>query len=171
MSHPGKPDSPPPTKTSHREIERKFLVARLPDGLNAGIAQRVVQGYLAITADGSEVRLRRLDGRFLQTVKSGTGRERNEWEIELTRGQFEGLWPATVGKQIVKTRAEIVDGANVFELDRFEDALTGLVIVEVEFDTPGDADAFQPPSWFGVEVTDDERYKNRNLALHGVPKR
>jgi CYTH domain-containing protein len=26
-----------------------------------------------------------------------------------------------------------------------------------------------PPSWLGREITDDARYKNRNLALHGRP--
>ena len=34
-------------------------------------------------------------------------------------------------------------------------ALTGLSVAEVEFATEDAADAFEPPAWFGREVTDD----------------
>jgi len=42
--------------------------------------------------------------------------------------------------------------------------------VEVEFETADDALAFEPPAWFGTEVTKDESYKNAALVL-GRPSR
>lgn len=46
--------------------------------------------------------------------------------------------------------------------------------VEVEFETADDALAFEPPTWFCTEVTEDESYKNAALVLgrpsgSGVP--
>jgi CYTH domain-containing protein len=43
------------------------------------------------------------------------------------------------------------------------------VVAEVEFDGEDAADAFEPPDWFGAEVTDDARYKNQRLACDGAP--
>ena len=41
-----------------QEIERKFLVKSLPENLEQYPHKDIVQGYLAITEDGMEVRLR-----------------------------------------------------------------------------------------------------------------
>ena len=53
------------------EVERKFLLAERPDGLEDHPAQRLEQGYLAIDPAGAEVRVRRKDDKTLMTVKSG----------------------------------------------------------------------------------------------------
>jgi len=50
------------------------------------------------------------------------------------------------------------------ELDIYSGDLAGLIVAEVEFASEDEADAFEPPNWFGPEVTDDARYKNQNLA-------
>ena len=42
--------------------------------------------------------------------------------------------------------------------------LAGFSYVEVEFDTVEDATVFEPPSWFGREVTDDARFSYGALA-------
>jgi CYTH domain-containing protein len=44
-----------------------------------------------------------------------------------------------------------------------------LSVAEVEFDTEEAADTFEPPAWFGREVTDDARFKNQRLASEGAP--
>ena len=51
----------------------------------------------------------------------------------------------------------------------YSGALTGLSVAEVEFATEDAADAFEPPAWFGREVTDDPRFKNQRLASEGAP--
>ena len=53
------------------------------------------------------------------------------------------------------------------EIDIFLGALYGLKICEVEFSTEEEAKSFVPPVWFGAEVTNDSRFKNKNLALKG----
>lgn len=153
----------------NNEIERKFLVKQLPDGLQQYPLTQITQGYLAITEDGTEVRLRKKGDRYFQTVKSGFGLQRNEAEIEISKDQFDKLWSMTEGKRIEKVRYEIEHSGMKIELDIYSGTLEGLIVAEVEFPSIEQANLFIPPNWFGREVTEDERYKNRNLVLYGIP--
>jgi adenylate cyclase len=151
----------------YMEIERKFLVRTVPNtaGLKSGHYR---QGYLSVGSDG-EVRLRDADGGLTLTVKAGEGMVRRETEVNLSVEQFESLWPATEGRRVEKRRAFVPIGELVAEVDVYEGALSGLTVVEVEFESLDEARAFAPPEWFGHEVTDDPAYKNASLALGGRP--
>ena len=153
------------------EIERKFLVGRLPDAGIPAAPTSIDQGYLTTESGDLEVRLRRKGDRYYQTIKQGRGLSRVQTEVALSRQQFDAMWPHTEGRRVVKRRHEIPYGPHVIELDVFGGSLEGLVIAEVEFDSVARAREFDPPEWFGEEVTDDARYQNRNLALHGKPTR
>jgi len=39
----------------------------------------------------------------------------------------------------------------------------------VEFDTEEAAEAFDPPEWFGEDISLVAGYKNNNLAVYGIP--
>ena len=156
------------------EIERKFLVDSLPSGLGetASSSTEIAQGYLVIGSDGAEARVRRRDGAHTLTVKRGRGRARGEGEISLDEERFAVLWPLTEGRRLEKTRHELpLEGGLVAELDVYAGSLAGLAVVEVEFGDEAAAEAFAPPAWFGAEVTDDDAYKNRALAVDGRPRR
>ncbi len=153
-----------------REIERKYLVASLPENLDSHPHSEILQGYLAIDANGSEVRLRRKGERRFETIKSAGGLSRAEYEIELTPDQFQTLWPATEGRRVEKIRYDIHHTGGVkIELDVYQGDLAGLYTAEVEFASEAESHDFAVPSWFGKEVTADSRYKNKNLAVHGIP--
>jgi len=154
-----------------QEIERKFLVKSLPENLEQYPHKDIVQGYLAITEDGTEVRLRKKGKKYFQTVKSGAGKTRFESEVEITEDQFNTLWEATKGKRVEKTRYEIPHESGTIELDIYHGDLDGLLLAEMEFSSEKDSNEFVTPIWLSEEVTDDKKYKNQNLALHGVPKR
>ncbi len=84
-------------KDPHLEIERKFLIRRLPRGLTKYPHKKIDQGYLTIGRDRSHVRLRRKGRVYTLTFKRGSAVGREEREIRLDRTQFEILWPATSG--------------------------------------------------------------------------
>jgi adenylate cyclase len=152
------------------EIERKFLVERVPQDLDAHPSAQIDQGYLAITDDGLEVRLRRYGDQSFLTIKSGGGEVRLEEEIEIDERRFRSLWPLTEGRRISKRRYLLpTDSGAPIELDVYDGALNGLVTAEVEFDSSAAAAAFTSPPWLGRDVTDEPRYKNRRLALDGLP--
>ena len=57
----------------------------------------------------------------------------------------------------------------MIELDVYDGALTGLLTAEVEFASLEASVAFRPPPWLNREITEDKRYKNKNLAVKGMP--
>jgi adenylate cyclase len=150
------------------EIERKFLVPEQPGDLESSRSGHIEQGYLAI-GEPAEVRLRRVGDERTLTVKRGSGAVRDEQEIELPPDQFDRLWPLTEGLRVTKTRHWIPSGERTIELDVYEGPLEGLRTAEVEFPSEPDSESFEPPAWFGDEVTDDDRYKNEALARDGIP--
>ena len=153
------------------EIERKFLVLTLPADLSRHSSHEIAQGYLALTPEGVEVRVRRKGGKHFLTVKHGPGLSRIEVELPLAAGDFDTLWPLTEGRRLRKTRHEIPwrDGRTV-ELDVYADRLEGLWVAEVEFDDEASARAFEPPDFFGREITGDPEYRNEKLAREGLGK-
>ncbi len=151
------------------EIERKFLVDRLPDGLDSYPSREIEQGYLAIT-DEVEVRLRRYGEQKFLTIKSGGDRVRVEEELEIDTRRFDALWPLTDGRRIQKRRYVIAAVGDLrIELDVYHGRLSELLVAEVEFVSTAAAEAFAPPQWFGREVTHDRRYKNKHLVIEGLP--
>ena len=148
------------------ERERRFLVAACPSRCRS--RSMIVQGYL--TTGPASVRVRRIDGRFVLTIKTGSGRNRVEIERALAPEEFEALWAVATDLRIAKRRHRIdLDDGNTAELDLFDDDLAGKRLVEVEFTDDQSADEFVAPDWFGREVTEDGRYTNASLARNGWP--
>jgi adenylate cyclase len=149
------------------EVERKFLVSELPADVEKHPAHELRQGYLVTTPEGLEVRVRATDGVPVLTIKSAGSLSRIEVEVPIGDEQFAALWPLTDGRRIEKRRTRYPLAGRTAEIDEFAGALAPLRLVEVEFPSEQAALAFEPPAWFGREVTGDARYKNRNLALAG----
>lgn len=161
----------------HVEIERKFIIERIPDEIDLARmpSEHLRQGYVAVGADGSETRVRSFGNeRFELTIKSPGTIARGEQTMKISRDMFEGLWKQTVGQRVEKRRYYIPHGDVTIELDIYEDDLDGLMTAEVEFagrETEGMVRqaTFTPPEWFGDDISEDTRYKNQNLATQGRP--
>jgi adenylate cyclase len=153
-----------PHHVSSREIERKFLVKRLPVEILRSRHFRIAQGYLANEQGGRHVRLRKKANTASLTFKVGRGSARQEREIRLSAKQFATLWPATRGRRLHKTRYEIPWKNRKIEIDIYHGNNHGLIVAEVEFTSPASCRNFKPPSWFGREVTGEKRYSNVRLA-------
>jgi CYTH domain-containing protein len=152
------------------EVERKFVAAnpRPADQLGRGVRMR--QGYLAEDGDVT-LRVRISDAGSWLTVKAGSGLARTEVEVTIDDEAAEELWPHTNGRQLEKTRyrVELPESGLVAEVDLFEGELDGLCLVEVEFDSVDAANGFDPPQWFGREVTGQPGWSNADLARSGRP--
>jgi adenylate cyclase len=147
-----------------REIERKFLLKRLPENFKRSPRYLIAQGYLATEPAGRHVRLRKKGKTASLTFKVGRSAHREEREIKLSPKQFAALWPATVGRRLRKLRHEIPWKNLVIEIDIYRGRHSGLVVAEVEFPDRATCRKFKPPSWFGREVTGEKRYSNVRLA-------
>ncbi|MGL6173363.1 MAG: CYTH domain-containing protein [Cellulosilyticaceae bacterium] len=149
------------------EIERKYLVKDLPD-LKKYQSKRITQGYISTDP---VIRIRQMGTQYCLCMKSQGHMIREEFELNLTKEQYENLWNKVEFSPIKKTRYFIPLGDGLTaELDLYDENLEGLMTVEVEFDSSLDAGNFKAPVWFGTDITHDNRYKNNHLSMYGIPK-
>lgn len=148
------------------EIERKYLLQKLPLEAKSAPFVEIEQGYLPGKA--LVERLRKQQGpagvRYLRTVKLGSGLVRTEVEEEATFAVFKAMWPLTKGKRLRKKRYQLADAGHVWEIDEFSDRK--LVLAEVELTSA--RDEVEIPDWLARcmvrEVTDEAEYLNHTLA-------
>ena len=143
------------------EIERKFKVKHLPDGLAQYPVSRIQQAYLCREP---VVRVRQRDEAYWLTCKGQGLLCREEFELPLTAAAYAHLLEKADPAIITKDRYCIPLGKRTIELDVFHEQLEGLQLAEVEFPTEEEAMAFSAPDWFGEEVTYDPAYCNANLS-------
>ena len=161
----------------HLEIERKWLIdiSKLPQNLDIYPNKKLVAGYYRGEAN-EKVRIRQEGDKYFKVMKGhptdgGMVRDIGLGDIEITKEEFERLWPLSEGRRLSKTRYFIPIDSFMAELDVYDDFKnTGFYTIEVEFTNTEDGKKFTPPEWFGREVTSKEEYSSRNLASKGVPK-
>lgn len=144
------------------EIERKYLINRLPGSLGEFPCHRIEQAYLCTDP---VVRVRRQDDAYILTYKGRGLLSREEYNLPLTPEGYAHLLKKADGNVITKTRYVIPlpSGLNA-ELDIFEGKFSGLRMVEVEFPDEDTANSFSAPDWFGTEVTFSKAYHNSVLS-------
>lgn len=151
------------------EIERKFLCTVPSFDLKGFKSAHIIQYYISTDP---VIRIRRTDAGFYLTVKGKGEIAREEFEMPLTENQFLCLREKAGYPPIDKTRYFIpLENGLTAELDIYYGALSGLLTVEVEFDSLSAAESFTPPEWFGRDISGDNRYKNASLYINGIPEK
>ena len=104
----------------------------------------------------------------LKSPSTNRGFSRTEVECEITREQFDALFPLCENNIVKKVRynIELEEIENtVLELDIFLGKHTGLVLAEFEFESLAEANKFVVPTILNcVEVTGDKKYTNLELS-------
>lgn len=154
---------------STESIRRKFIFDSPPSLLATKPGVEIEQGYI-VRERGRELRVRREATLYYLSSRDRSGPDVVGQEIRITKGQFEKLWPFTLGQRITRVRY-------VIKLDRFRmkiDEFTGehapLRMVEVFFPNAETSKAFKKPDFFGEEVTRREEYQTAEMAIHGAPE-
>lgn len=157
------------------EIEKKYLVNRIPENLQEYTCFEIEQGYLCASPI---VRIRKINDEYILTYKSHKFFKDTpklaipdniiaceEVELPLSEESYEHLCKKVDNNLIRKRRYKIpLYGDYVAELDIFSEHLEGLVVVEVEFRDPLQASLFVKPSWFGEDISAETRYGNASLS-------
>lgn len=144
------------------EIERKYLIHKLPDQLDIYPHRTLEQAYLCTEP---VVRVRRDANDYILTYKSKGLMVREEYNLSLTREAYVHLLSKADGRIISKERYCIPYGDHLtIELDVFAGDLAPLLLAEVEFNSEEEANAFTPPDWFGEDVTFSSKYHNSTLS-------
>jgi len=159
------------------EIENKYLLSRKKavaflKKLKSYETHKITQIYIKIYK-GNVKRIRKIDDKFIQTIKKGHGKVRKEFEKHISRKRFTKLSHKKIGKKIKKTRYVFsLDGyyfTHKFELDMFKDRLKGLSYLEIEFNNEQDMKKFVLPQQLKnlvlKNVSSDINYTNSSLVL------
>lgn len=160
------------------EIERKFLIDSkdildefMLDDIDFQLL-KVEQFYTQITKF-DEKRYRKSSKEYFLTYKKGRGISRIENEENITKKEFKQAKKFIVGNFIKKDRYFFKINNLPCNIDIYDGDLAGLVVFEIEFLTINDANSFKIPNFLQKhilkEITYDDEYKNKNLALFGNP--
>ena len=142
------------------EFELTYLVKYLPEDFSsAHESKEILDIYLPLHSEHALLRLRKR-GDVCEITKKvpahGTDSSHQiEHTIPLSEDEFNAL--ATVeGKRVHKIRHYYNKDDLVYEIDVFQDALKGLVLVDVEFSSNEAKSKFIAPSWFLSDVTQEK---------------
>lgn len=141
------------------EFELTYLAKNLP--INFSIetkSKEILDIYLPASSEHSTLRVRKRGDVYEITKKEpvlGTDSSyQNENTIPLTKDEFDEL--ATLkGKRVRKIRYYFEEEGATYEIDVFQDALEGLVLVDVEFNSNEEKTKFLPPNWVLADVTQE----------------
>ena len=147
-----------------KEIECKFLVSSLPEGMSG---TTIRQGYLQPEKERA-VRIRTVekDGskKGVLTIKGlgdASGMSRYEFETEIPVSDANHLLSLCDQPLIEKTRYKYDYEGVTWEIDEFHGVNDGLVVAEVELESKDQQ--FEKPDFIGGEVTGQVKYYNMML--------
>jgi CYTH domain-containing protein len=140
------------------EVEVTYLAARLPD--LTGCKHREMRDvYFPADAAHAHLRIRQKDDSYEFTKKTQPDPDdagtQNEENVILTKEEFDAL-AAGNGRELAKTRYYMPYNGYLAEIDVFKGDLKGLVVIEFEFKSKEERDAFVMPDFCLADVTQDE---------------
>ena len=143
------------------EIERKFLINHIPNGIENSI--HIIQYYLHIDENFVQrLRLFNHEKSILSIKQNCEGMSRHEFEYEIPFDDAKKIISMGSYKYVEKNRHIISIGSHLWEIDEFLGKNKGLVIAEIELQSENDDISF--PKWIDKEVTNQNKYYNYNLA-------
>ncbi|MEI7749913.1 MAG: hypothetical protein WCJ25_02820 [Candidatus Moraniibacteriota bacterium] len=141
------------------ELERTYLARRLPDGLSECPSKEMIDIYLPVASRHPVLRIRR-NGDALEMTKKlpvkGTDSSKMEEQTIRLSGEEYAALSTIEGKWVGKTRYVYDFNGRTAEVDVFQGALAGLVLVDFEFETEAQKDVFPLPDFCLAEVTQEE---------------
>ncbi len=150
------------SESGNIEIERKWLVSGfLDEHLNCIHSAVVKQGYIS-TAPAVRIRSAESGGKtnYVLCFKGKGTLCRKEFEMELTKEQFDELCTFLCGELVVKNyKVYKLSGGETLEVSLVDEGKpTSFYYAEVEFDSVEKAENFIPPAFLGEEKTHDENF-------------
>jgi CYTH domain-containing protein len=162
--------SEPAGKYARFELERRFLVERLPEGIEQEDGWRITDRYIKNT----QLRLRRLEPIHAGEAILKLGQKHVPSPPDFGRMTITNIYlsPAEYAvlaileaHELRKRRYSLDHNDRPFSIDVFENELSGLIVAETSFETAAEMDQqFDLPSWARAEVTQDGRFTGGALA-------
>ncbi len=141
------------------ELERTFLLKKLPADLKTLKSMEVFDIYIPKNTPHSHLRIRKKGEKYEITKKhpvEGKDSSRlSEETISLTKEEWQEL-SGLQGRRVRKIRHYYPVGENMAEIDVFQDELEGLILVDFEFNNIEEMNNFTIPDFCLAEVTQEK---------------
>ncbi len=142
------------------EIERKFLVKRLPK--LSGLKKIHYERYFLFRNKVIEMRIQNKGNKFEFERKFGKSRlERKVIKFEITKDEFMAL-KKLASEAIIRDSYQISKRPDI-SIKVYYGRFKRLIRVEVEFKNLNEAKRFKPLSWFGNEITNSHLGRDARL--------
>lgn len=146
------------------EVPCRISVAGIPLTFSATEKQRKTLLAILDQTPDPTVRLRRMDMDWFFTVKGLSMDEGTlEFEVQIPHEEGEAL-VQHAHKSLDKVRHMVMEDGYLWEVDVYVGKLAGLVVAELENRNYAVFPPTKLPTWAGLDVTKDFRYKNIRLA-------
>lgn len=141
------------------ELEKTFLLKKIPEGLKKCRFVEINDIYIPKTAKHPVLRIRKKGDKLELTkkipVSGNDASEQNEYTINLSEEEFVEFAKMD-GKKLRKKRYYYPIGNKTAELDFYSGDLKGLALADVEFNSVGEKKNFLIPEFCLTEVTQEE---------------
>ncbi|MBW2972725.1 hypothetical protein KY359_06845 [Candidatus Woesearchaeota archaeon] len=140
------------------ELEKTYLAKKLPEGLAECRKKEIIDIYIPKSHPHPKLRIRKNGDRYEMTKKEPVADDASQQEeqtIILTEEEFSSLTKLD-GKKTHKIRYHYPYEGRMAEIDVFQGALKGLIVIDFEFDTEEDKDAFMMPDFCLADVTHEQ---------------
>ena len=141
------------------ELERTFLAKYLPEGLENCKRKEILDIYIPTDSRHPTLRIRKNGDKYEITKKEPIANDPSEMKEEtttLTKEEFDELNRSLNGKRIRKLRYYYKYKGRVAEVDVFQDLLKGLIVIDFEFETVEEKNAFRIPEFCLIDITQEE---------------
>ncbi len=149
------------------ELELTYLTKYLPKNLKKCRKVEVFDFYIPKSSPHPYIRIRKIDGRYEIVKKKPINKKdpsvQEEQVIPLTKDEYQALMKIP-GKKVRKIRYYYKYKGKTAEVDIFLNGLKGLVVVEFEFETIKEKNAFKMPDFCLADVTQEKLYAGGLLA-------
>lgn len=140
------------------ELEKTYLAKYIPSGLEVCRSKEIIDIYIPGSSSHPTLRLRKIADNFEMTKKEPVDENDPAYQIEqtivLTETEFNEIAKLD-GKKLHKIRYLYPCNGGTAEVDVFQGALSGLVVVDFEFDGRAEMDSFKMPDFCLADVTED----------------
>lgn len=149
------------------ELEKTYLLKYIPDGLEKCRFIEICDSYIPALSGHPILRIRKRGDKFEITKKEPISKadssEQSEHTISLSEEEYAAL-SNVEGKKFRKFRYYYPCGDNTAEIDIYQDALSGLAVVDFEFDSREKKESFEMPDFCSVDITQDKIFAGGMLA-------
>jgi CYTH domain-containing protein len=158
-------------------VEKKYILNEsIKEQLNLkNIKKESISQFYTNIKLCKEVRFRKVDNSYFKTIRTGSEVRKNIVNKKITKKKYQKAKAKKIGKILKKVRYSLDIDNQKYAVDEYKNHLKNLYILEISFKNLESAQNFKIPSdikkYIIKDVSHDSRYRNKNLALLGNPKR